>query len=327
MLDGGLQAVQHVRPALDLLAVAGRAALVQGPGLLRGDDARPPVGQGLETQINARLGAGGGPKKGDVPGVGALHANGELGAVILPGPDHGPTGLHPPGAPRDEVAGHPQRVDDGLMDLGHGTPNDRFDTHAQRHADALPKSRTDHLPETTGNNSKSARWQSGRAKVRRSRQATPILAEVVEELQRHKLVQDDVERLGWKAEHDRDFVFTNYNGSPLVSNLTCDRGCSENVRTIDKMRHQFLFILAVIVLSSGLGWLGREAAPPGCVPSGTNLRSVITEPEPVCWENIPKNRSVVPYTLKYGRPLKNGEGFVMRGTLSLRVITDQCVPK
>lgn len=60
-------------------------------------------------------------------------------------------------------------------------------------------------------------WTITAPKTPKSRRTISIPAEVVEELQRHRLAQD-IERLGWKAEHDRDFVFTNYNGSPLVSN-------------------------------------------------------------------------------------------------------------
>lgn len=60
-------------------------------------------------------------------------------------------------------------------------------------------------------------WTITAPKTPKSRRTIPIPVEVVEELQRHKLAQE-TERLGWKVEHDHDFVFTAYNGSPLVSN-------------------------------------------------------------------------------------------------------------
>ncbi|GMU52922.1 MAG: site-specific integrase [Candidatus Xenobia bacterium] len=60
-------------------------------------------------------------------------------------------------------------------------------------------------------------WTITAPKTPKSRRTIPIPVEVVEELQRHKLAQD-IQRLAWRIEHDRDFVFTAYNGSPLVSN-------------------------------------------------------------------------------------------------------------
>jgi integrase len=60
-------------------------------------------------------------------------------------------------------------------------------------------------------------WLLTEPKTPKSKRTIPIPVEVVEELLQHKC-QQDKERLAWKEDLTTDFVFTAFNGSPLVSN-------------------------------------------------------------------------------------------------------------
>lgn len=60
-------------------------------------------------------------------------------------------------------------------------------------------------------------WKLTAPKTPKSKRTIPIPPEVVEELLQHKH-QQDKERQAWKEDVKTDFVFTAYNGSPLVSN-------------------------------------------------------------------------------------------------------------
>lgn len=60
-------------------------------------------------------------------------------------------------------------------------------------------------------------WKLTPPKTPKSKRTIPIPPEVVDELLQHKRQQDQ-ERLAWSEGVNTDFVFTAFNGSPLVSN-------------------------------------------------------------------------------------------------------------